>query len=654
VTGPTGPAGAASSVTGPAGASVTGPTGPTGASGGGGGGDLTPLSIDSVSSQTILATSDLPIPYAHDTGSANTYVVTPSPAFGSYTLGLTVIVLIANTNSGACTLNVNGLGAKALFFDDDTTPLNANQLQAGTYYKFTYTGSHFIRELGVSPWVTGTDTGTANTYVTTSSPSFAFPSYIDGRMITLTVNNTNTGASTLNVNGLGPISIDHPISTGTVGFLVKGKTYTFRYNGTTFTVHETLPAIQMHGASLLNGFSLISGDDNFAGGASVILGHDNVVEDLSKSFIVGDGNKLDPGGFGPAIIAGYSNTVNGTTNLVIGTACTTSSNYSFMLGVSNVITGFSASVAIGTSNQVAGYGIAIGTTNILSADDSFTCGNGNHVLADYCLVFGNTNHANSGYGGGHFVIGNGNTTSYASAVAIGNSNNVSKFAFAFGNSNILSGRYAGAFGNNNHLSGTSSFAFGNGNTVTGQYGFALGNNNNLTGVTSLAIGDAIDDNGNTGASILGSTGSPPSGFAARGSKQREEYIFFGSATSGSAVRITTTGDSSPVAGNTVSLPNNSAAFFSIKMIAYNQTTKDTLTWRFTDGLINRGANAASTTMSSDNPVFLQVATTPTPPSASVPTVTADTTRGSFNISWTPPNSNTWNVVADLILLKTAI
>src|SRR5215469_2925290 len=50
--------------------------------------------------------------YWTDTGAANTYVITPSPAITAFTGGQRFLVVPANVNTTSSTLNVNGLGAK--------------------------------------------------------------------------------------------------------------------------------------------------------------------------------------------------------------------------------------------------------------------------------------------------------------------------------------------------------------------------------------------------------------------------------------------------------------------------------------------------------------------------------------------------------------
>lgn len=52
--------------------------------------------------------------YAADTGSANAYAVAPVPALSAYAAGQVVILKPANAVTGASTINVNALGAKAI------------------------------------------------------------------------------------------------------------------------------------------------------------------------------------------------------------------------------------------------------------------------------------------------------------------------------------------------------------------------------------------------------------------------------------------------------------------------------------------------------------------------------------------------------------
>lgn len=75
------------------------------------------------------------------TGSGDTYVSTPSPALAEYYTGLVVIVKTTNANTGAASLNISGLGAKALTVKGSTPADNA--FDAGAHYMFVYDGTNF-------------------------------------------------------------------------------------------------------------------------------------------------------------------------------------------------------------------------------------------------------------------------------------------------------------------------------------------------------------------------------------------------------------------------------------------------------------------------------------------------------------------------------
>jgi hypothetical protein len=77
------------------------------------------------------------------------------------------------------------------------------------------------------------DTGTLNALV--CNPTSAFAAYVAGTGITVKPINTNTGAATINVSGLGAIAIKDAAGLALVGGeLISGNVYTLRYNGTSF------------------------------------------------------------------------------------------------------------------------------------------------------------------------------------------------------------------------------------------------------------------------------------------------------------------------------------------------------------------------------------------------------------------------------------
>lgn len=80
--------------------------------------------------------------YAVDTGAADAYVVALSPALTAYTAGHVVRFKATNTNTGASTINVNGLGVKNI----TTTAVAAlveNRILANGVYTLVYDGTQY-------------------------------------------------------------------------------------------------------------------------------------------------------------------------------------------------------------------------------------------------------------------------------------------------------------------------------------------------------------------------------------------------------------------------------------------------------------------------------------------------------------------------------
>ena len=77
-------------------------------------------------------------------GGANVYAITPSPAMAAYAAGQTFAVKIrtGGNNTGACTLDVNGLGAKSIKLAGGGDP-GADQIVAGAVMRVQYDGTQF-------------------------------------------------------------------------------------------------------------------------------------------------------------------------------------------------------------------------------------------------------------------------------------------------------------------------------------------------------------------------------------------------------------------------------------------------------------------------------------------------------------------------------
>lgn len=113
--------------------------------------------------------------YAVTASGTDTYTATPSPTLTAYTSGDVYYILFTNANTGAATLNLNALGAKAIR-KNGATALVAGDIAAGQVVALAYDGTNL-------QIVSGTSTGTV--------PTLASGTYTP----TLT-NTTNVAAST--------------------------------------------------------------------------------------------------------------------------------------------------------------------------------------------------------------------------------------------------------------------------------------------------------------------------------------------------------------------------------------------------------------------------------------------------------------------------
>jgi hypothetical protein len=111
--------------------------------------------------------------YAADAGSSDTYSITMQPAPSSYTTGM-VIHFKANTaNTGAATLNVNGLGAKNILKNHDQT-LADGDIEANQIVTVVYDGTQFQMQ-SQTALTTGTGAGVRATSPTLVTPILGTP-----------------------------------------------------------------------------------------------------------------------------------------------------------------------------------------------------------------------------------------------------------------------------------------------------------------------------------------------------------------------------------------------------------------------------------------------------------------------------------------------
>jgi len=178
--------------------------------------------------------------YAADAGSTDTYAITVTPALTAYVTGQ-VFTFKANTlNTGACTLNVSGLGAKSIVKSYnlalETGDIKANQLVMvqydGTNMQMI-SDSAFIKISQDGHEIYAADAGANDTYVITLAPVPA--AYVTGMVVNFKANTINTGACTINVNGLGAKSIVKSYNVALEdGDIKAGQDVQLIYDGTNF------------------------------------------------------------------------------------------------------------------------------------------------------------------------------------------------------------------------------------------------------------------------------------------------------------------------------------------------------------------------------------------------------------------------------------
>lgn len=226
------------------------------------------------------------------TGSADAQAIAPSRAITAYAAGQIFAFKAGYTNTGAATLAVSGLTAKAI--QANGAALGAGDLTAGQTYIVTYDGTVFqlfgqavamgdipsgidaakiadgsvsnaefqcldatssiqtqingkaatshthnasaitagVFDFAYIPGWGGTSGGSADAQ--TLTPATAIASYVAGQYFRFIAGYTNTGAATLNVSGLGVKTIRKDNAALSAGDITAGRTYMVVYDGTYF------------------------------------------------------------------------------------------------------------------------------------------------------------------------------------------------------------------------------------------------------------------------------------------------------------------------------------------------------------------------------------------------------------------------------------
>ena len=187
-------------------------------------------------------------------GAANAYVVTLAPAPAALADGLWFSFRANQANTGPVTVNVNGLGAKAL-----VTPareaLVGGEITNGQEVWVQYDGSQFqmVSPRSIPTAFYAVDSGVANAYVVTlAGVSVSALAQLTGIPITFKSSAACTGASTLAVNGLAATAITKKgATTLSANDIQTGHAVTVVYDGTQFQIVGAMdaPALPSVGAA---------------------------------------------------------------------------------------------------------------------------------------------------------------------------------------------------------------------------------------------------------------------------------------------------------------------------------------------------------------------------------------------------------------------
>jgi hypothetical protein len=148
--------------------------------------------------------------YVADTGTATAYAIAPSPVITVYVAGLEFRFKAKSTNAASPTLNVNGIGAKNLYYGK--SPISPRSIITSTIVGVVYDGTQFQVLATSKPKVSqeggeiyGTSTGVGTAYAVGLSP--VLTAYTPGLVVRFMPDTASSGGATLNVNSLGAKTI---------------------------------------------------------------------------------------------------------------------------------------------------------------------------------------------------------------------------------------------------------------------------------------------------------------------------------------------------------------------------------------------------------------------------------------------------------------
>jgi len=412
--------------------------------------------------------------------------------------------------------------------------------------------------------------------------------------------------------------------------------------------------------------AVIGGGLNNTAGANsyavVAGGFNNTATGVYGNILGGTGNTAS--GYHAGIVAGNAHTAGGFFNFIGGGSINTgTANAAVTTQATTTVTSGSTAVTLSGSNasirvgqMIRGTGMNDFTYVAAISGTSLTLSMNAGASGSPTLSFF-TPHG--------VVVGGGNNQATGSYSFIGGGGDAGTAA----NRNVASGSWSSVVGGrSNTASGDGSFIGGGGllwfadgahpNTATGKNSFVgAGSSNNATGTASAILGGTVNNANSIFSTAIGAYGSTrsisgnlvfssgtPMGTFAAGVGSQAAMLVLGRQTTDATATVLTSDGAAASTSNQVIMPNNSAYFFRGEVVSGVTGGGNTKGWTV-EGVIKRGANAASTTLVGTPTVTSSFADA----GASTWTiaVTADTTNGGLQVTFTGQLATTIRTVAQI-------
>jgi hypothetical protein len=175
-------------------------------------------------------------------GTGNAQTISVSSSITSYSNGQRFIFIAGNSNTGAATLNINSIGALSIVKGSTPSALASGDIRSGQIVDVVYEsggGGRFrlqpyfaVQDIQNSLMHYVAGAGTANAQTITLSP--AVLALVAGQTFRFLPSVSNTGALTLNVNGLGATAVQYKGKACVGGEVVQNVPAEVTYDGTQF------------------------------------------------------------------------------------------------------------------------------------------------------------------------------------------------------------------------------------------------------------------------------------------------------------------------------------------------------------------------------------------------------------------------------------